>query len=66
MTRRPRFFAQLRNRDASAYAEAQNDHDIITRRLQSLERRGPLRAAFAVDYTPGYASHGIPLATGRP
>jgi len=66
MTRRPRFFAQLRNPDASAYAEAQNDHDIITRRLQSLERRGPLRAASAIGYTPDSRSPALHLATGRP
>ncbi len=66
MPRRPRFFSQLRDRNASDQADAALDHAIITRRLQSLERSGPLRAAFAVDYTPRLTSHGMPLATGRP
>ncbi len=66
MTRRPRFFSQRRDRNASDQDEAAVDHAIITRRLQSLERSGPLRAAFAVDYTPRLTSYGMPLATGRP
>jgi hypothetical protein len=65
MTRRPRLLAQLRNRGAAAGAEASEENAIIARRLQSLERRGPARAAFAVDYTPRLTNAGMLFATGR-